>query len=156
MFVCVPNRYPYKGRGLDDCDGYHEGDRKRLDFLSKIRGGVTVSGGELLFQGAFVSMLLRRCKKLGLHTALDTSGYAAWNTFEEVLKNVDLVLYDLKQMDPELHKKATGKNNDLILGNLRKIPPDKRIWLRIPLIPGFNDAEVNIKKVGEIGREMGG
>jgi len=124
-------------------------------FYQKSNGGVTISGGEPLFQEAFVASLLKACKDLGLHTALDTSGYASWDTFEKALKHVDLVLYDIKHMDPKLHEEATGQNNELILSNLRKIPPDKRVWLRIPLVPGFNDTEDNLKKVGELGREIG-
>jgi len=124
-------------------------------FYQESGGGVTISGGEPLFQGAFVASLLKACKDLGLHTALDTSGYASWAVFEKVLNYVDLVLYDIKHTDPALHKEATGKSNDLILTNLRRIPPGKKIWLRIPLIPGFNDGKENINKVVEIAGEVG-
>lgn len=121
----------------------------------KSGGGVTVSGGEPMFQGEFVYHLLKACKKRGYHTALDTCGYAPWPEMEKVLEHVDLVLYDIKHLDPERHRKATGKRNDVILENLRKIPPHVKIWLRIPLIPGFNDSYEHLRRVGELGKEIG-
>ncbi len=124
-------------------------------FYFKSGGGVTVSGGEPLFQWQFVYNLLTACKQRHFHTALDTSGYAPWPVLEKVLEHVDLVLYDIKHMDPQRHKEATGKSNRLILSNLRKIPRQKKVWLRIPLIPGFNDSEDNLTRVGELGREIG-
>ena len=123
-------------------------------FYHRSKGGVTISGGEPLFQAAFVTRLLRACKQRGFHTALDTSGYAPWASFEKVLKYVDLVLYDIKHMDSKLHKKMTGHSNELILGNIRKLPVDKRVWLRIPLVTGFNDTKENLEKVGELGKEI--
>lgn len=122
-------------------------------FYRKSNGGVTISGGEPLFQEAFVYSLLQACKQRGFHTALDTSGYAPWQVFKKVLDYVDLILYDIKHMNSKAHKKATGQPNDLILSNFHKIPSRKIIWLRIPLIAGFNDTEENLKKVAELGRE---
>ncbi|MBW2003365.1 MAG: glycyl-radical enzyme activating protein [Deltaproteobacteria bacterium] len=118
-------------------------------------GGVTISGGEPLFQGSFTYNLLRACKERGLHTALDTCGYAPWTLMEKVLRYVDLVLYDIKHMDPKAHKQATGKSNSLILRNVHKIPHHIKVWLRIPLIPEFNDSDENLRKVVELGREIG-
>jgi len=123
-------------------------------FYQKSKGGITISGGEPLFQAAFVTSILSSCKQRGFHTALDTSGHGPWHALENLFKYVDLILYDIKHMDPILHEKATGQTNELILSNLRKIPPDKRIWLRIPIIPGFNDDKENINKIEEIAREV--
>lgn len=124
-------------------------------FYRKSNGGVTVSGGEPLSQEVFVTSLLQVCKQKGYQTALDTSGYAPWPVFKKTLEYVDLVLYDIKHMNPKLHKEATGQSNELILNNIRKIPRDKRVWLRIPLVPGFNDTKENVEKVGELGKEIG-
>jgi pyruvate formate lyase activating enzyme len=124
-------------------------------FYHKSGGGVTVSGGEPLLQWQFVDSLLTACKQRHLHTALDTSGYAPWPVLEKVLEHVDLVLYDIKHMDPARHREATGKSNRLILSNLRMIPRQKKVWLRIPLIPEFNDSEENMTRVSELGREIG-
>ena len=124
-------------------------------FYQKSGGGVTISGGEPLLQWQFVYRLLEACKQRHLHTALDTCGYAPWPILKKVLEHVDLVLYDIKHMDPKLHKEATGKGNRLVLSNLRRIPRQKKVWLRIPLIPGFNDSEENLTRVSELGREIG-
>jgi pyruvate formate lyase activating enzyme len=123
-------------------------------FYQRSGGGVTISGGEPLLQWKFVSSLLKAIKQRHLHTALDTCGYAHWPTLERVLEHVDLVLYDIKHMNPGLHIEATGKSNRLILNNLRKIPSRTRIWLRMPLIPGFNDSEDNLTKLCRLGREI--
>ncbi len=117
-------------------------------------GGVTVSGGEPLMQAKFTGELLKTCKDRGLHTALDTCGYAPWPVFEKVLTYVDLVLYDIKHMDPEIHKQATGERNDLILENLRRIPSHAKVWLRLPFIPGFNDSAKNLEEVARLGKEI--
>lgn len=124
-------------------------------FYRKSGGGITISGGEPLLQWQFVCRLLEACQQRHLHTALDTCGYAPWPTLEKVLEHVDLVLYDIKHMEPKLHKEATGKSNRLILNNVRMMPAQTNVWLRIPLIPGFNDSEENLAKLSRLGREIG-
>ena len=86
-----------------------------------MRGGVTLSGGEPLAQPEFAVSILKLSKDAGIHTAIDTCGYAPWETINRVLEYVDLVLYDLKHMDPVEHEKATGVSNSLILDNARRI-----------------------------------
>ena len=124
-------------------------------FYRNSGGGVTISGGEPLFQWEFVSKLLKTCKERSLHTALDTTGYARWNALENVLKYVDLVLYDIKHMDSRSHKEGTGKGNSLILSNLHRIGSTSKVWLRVPLIPGYNDTVENLREVGKLGAEIG-
>ncbi|HUV59027.1 MAG TPA: glycyl-radical enzyme activating protein [Desulfatiglandales bacterium] len=124
-------------------------------FYYRSGGGVTISGGEPLCQPSFTHKLLKACKERGYHTALDTCGFAPWSALERVLEYVDLVLYDIKHMDPKPHKEATGKSNALILRNVRKIPRHIKVWLRIPLVPGYNDSDENLRKIGELGREIG-
>jgi len=124
-------------------------------FYHRSSGGVTISGGEPLLQWQFVHRLLRACKQRHLHTALDTCGYTQWPILKKVMEHVDLVLYDIKHMNPALHKKATGKSNRLILHNVRMIPPQTKVWLRLPLIPGFNDSEENLTELSRLGREIG-
>jgi len=124
-------------------------------FYQRSGGGVTISGGEPLFQWQFVSRLLAACKQRHLHIALDTCGYAPWPILKKVLEYVDLVLYDIKHIAPKLHKKATGKSNRLILNNLRLMHPPTKVWLRMPLIPGFNDSEDNLAEISRLGREIG-
>jgi len=120
-------------------------------FFENSKGGMTISGGEPLSQPEFTTEVFKKAKENGIHTSLDTSGYAAWSVIEKVIEYVDLVLYDLKQMDSGRHKEYTGVPNELIIENLKKI--DKKgipIWVRIPTIPGLNDGEDNFRKIGEL------
>jgi pyruvate formate lyase activating enzyme len=113
---------------------------KDRDLLLDSRGGVTLSGGEPLAQPDFAVDLLRFLKDSGYHTAVDTSGYAPWGVFEQALRYTDLLLFDLKHLDPVKHRQYTGKDNRLILENLYKASErGKRIWIRVPLIPWVND-----------------
>lgn len=116
-------------------------------FYQRSGGGVTLSGGEPLAQLDFAISILKLCKDAGFHTAIDTCGHASWETIERVLEYVDLVLYDLKHMDPVEHEKATGVSNNLILDNVLRICHESRVSLmiRIPVIPGFNDNLENIE-----------
>jgi pyruvate formate lyase activating enzyme len=119
--------------------------RKDIPFYDNSGGGVTLSGGEPTLQHEFAHALLKQCKTEGLHTALDTSGQAQWSTFEKVLPYVDIVLYDLKLMESAQHKIYTGVSNRLILENLVKIGASGvPVEIRIPIIPGINDAQENI------------
>lgn len=116
-------------------------------FYRNSGGGVTASGGEPLYQWKFVKEMFKRLQTKGIHTALDTCGYAPWEVLKEVLPYTDLVLYDLKHMDSKTHKALTGKDNSLILTNAEKTARIVETWFRIPLIPGYNDTEKNIKEL---------
>jgi pyruvate formate lyase activating enzyme len=124
-----------------------------------VSGGVTVSGGEPLSQSEFVAAFLKQCREQGLHTALDTCGYASPAKLTTLLPHCDLVLYDLKLMDPDQHQKWTGVNNLLILENLKMLAAAFRktgrpgIWIRTPLIPGATANETNIRAIGNWLRE---
>jgi len=129
---------------------------KDEQFYLNSGGGVTLSGGEPLFQGEFAYELLKACKERGFHTALDTSGYCDWKILGRILDHTDLVLYDIKHLDEERHKWGTGKNSQLILENLSKVAgKGKKIWLRIPVIAGYNDFSDDIIKVINLGLEVG-
>ncbi len=111
-------------------------------FFDESGGGVTISGGECLCQPLFTLELLKRCKSEGMHTAVDTTGFAPWPAVESVLPYADLFLYDLKCMDSELHRRVIGVPNELILENALKIAAaGGRFQIRIPVIPLFNDSE---------------
>jgi pyruvate formate lyase activating enzyme len=124
-------------------------------FYENSGGGMTVSGGEPLVQWEFVSSVLQRCREKGLHTALDTSGMAPWKNLERVLEHADLVLFDIKHMDSAIHKKGTGVGNETILENARKVAERATTWIRIPLIPGFNDSESNVTRAAHFAGEIG-
>lgn len=126
-------------------------------FYDESGGGVTFSGGEPLSQSEFLLELLTQCKKREYHIAVDTSGYGATETIKEVSSLTDLFLYDLKLMDDDKHIKYTGVSNKLILENLKIISQlGKRIYIRIPLIPGVNDDESNIRATAKVIQETAG
>ncbi|MGC9324203.1 MAG: glycyl-radical enzyme activating protein [Desulfomonilia bacterium] len=124
-------------------------------FYVNTGGGVTVSGGEPLLQHEFISMLFSGLKDRGVHTALDTSGFSPWDVMRRVLEHVDLVLFDVKHLDPVKHRCVIGVDNELILGNLRKASDLCEIWVRTPLIPGFNDDFKHADAIVDLAREIG-
>ena len=125
-------------------------------FFERSGGGVTISGGEPLSQPAYTLALLRAFKKSGVHTALDTTGFASWEVVERVLPFTDLFLLDLKHVDNASHRSATGVANERILDNARRMAQaGARMQIRVPLIPRFNDSEEHIHRVGTFVKELG-
>ena len=133
-------------------DLFHEVNKDRVYYI-KSGGGITVSGGEPTLQPEFVEQFLKKCKDNGLSTALDTCGYASKETFKKILPYVDLILLDIKEIDPEKHKKYTGVSNEKILENAKWLAcyvkdHNKKLWIRTPLIPTYTATEQNIKGIG--------
>ncbi len=123
-------------------------------FYETSGGGVTFSGGEPMVQVEFLADVLPRCKEEGIHVALDTSGVLPWDAYERVLPFVDLVLLDLKIMDPARHKAATGMTNENVLAAARRLATmGKPVWVRTPIIPGYTSDPDNIAAIGEFIRE---
>jgi pyruvate formate lyase activating enzyme len=128
-------------------------------FFQRSGGGLTLSGGEPTSQPAFARELLRRYKvdEYGPHTALETCGYAPWEDLAGLLEYIDVVLYDIKVMDPGLHKKYTGVDNANILSNVARIAQaGYRLILRLPLIPGYTDDEANVQAIADFVRQLPG
>ncbi|MFZ5809455.1 MAG: glycyl-radical enzyme activating protein [Chloroflexota bacterium] len=122
-----------------------------LPFYEQSNGGVTFSGGEPLMQPRFLKALLSACRQQGIHTALDTCGYASWNLIDSLRQDVNLFLYDIKVLDDTLHRKFTGVSNHLILDNLRRLSQcGSNIIVRFPLIPGVNDNEEQVRQLAEL------
>ncbi len=110
------------------------------DFLIKYGGGVTLSGGEVMVQAAFVESLVRRLKARGLHVALDTNGHLGNHVGEGLLHDVDLWLLDLKAYDEAIHKHVTGQSNTAVKAFARRLSKaGERIWVRFVLVPGLTD-----------------
>lgn len=119
-----------------------------IPFYKRSDGGVTFSGGEPFLQAEFLKNCLMECVKKNIHTAVDTSGFVEENKLKEILPFVNLFLYDIKTLDNNKHKNATGVSNKIILDNLRMLLKSKaRVHLRIPIIPTFNDSVEDIQKV---------
>ena len=122
-------------------------------------GGVTFSGGEPLLQPAFLRRSLAMCKQKGMHTALETSGYASPKVFDSVIDLVDLFLFDLKLLDEADHKRYTGVSNGIIKRNLSTLVAKGRggdVVLRFPVITGVNDTGKNIEEFLDFVRGLKG
>jgi len=124
-------------------------------FYEQSGGGVTLSGGEVLCQAEAAEALARACNALGIHVAIDTCGHVPYENLARLSDCADLFLYDLKHLDPALHKKYTGQDNQLILGNLRRLSESgAAIFLRIPLIEGFNADDRHIGALADFCRNL--
>lgn len=124
-------------------------------FYRNSKGGATLSGGEVLFHSDFALEILKQCKNEHLHTTIDTSGYADWSVWEKLINYVDLVLLDIKHLDSKIHKEWTGVDNTKILENAPKIAKLTKMWVRVPIIPGFNDTRDNIIETARFAFQIG-
>jgi len=128
-----------------------------LPFYRNSGGGMTLSGGEPTSHIEFSINLLKEAKKNALHVCLDTNGFCNWDSLESLIKYTDIVLFDLKHLDSNLHYKMTGVKNDLIIDNLKKLANSgQTFWIRIPVIPDFNDSIDYHKDVSAFIRELKG
>ena len=123
-------------------------------YYTQSKGGITVSGGEPTIQSEFILKFLKFCKENDIHTALDTCGYAPENIYRKLLPYVDLVLFDIKEIDLEKHRQFTSIPNDLILRNAIWIANyindnKKQFWVRTPIIPNFTATEETIRSIGK-------
>ena len=128
---------------------------KDLQFYNNSGGGLTISGGEPLMQHEFIKELLKKAKENNLNTAIETCGYAKWDSILELVPYVDTFLWDVKETNDELHKKYTRVSNKLILENLYKLnKTEAKIILRCPIIPGYNDREDHFEAIGRMANEL--
>ncbi|MCJ7565297.1 MAG: glycyl-radical enzyme activating protein [Candidatus Aminicenantes bacterium] len=144
--VCMYEALQIAGRKVSVPEVMAEIEKDRI-FYEQSGGGVTLSGGEPLSQPAFCEAILTELDQRNIPTALDTSGLAPWGVLWRSASKADLILYDLKMMDGEKHKKYTGVTNNRILDNLKKLAAAKKdIAVRIPLMAGVNDDKENIRR----------
>jgi len=147
--TCYSGAREFSGRAVTLREVMAQVERE-IPFYDESGGGVTFSGGEPLMQPGFLSALLHACREQEIHTVVDTSGFANWNVFEQIRRDVDLFIYDLKHMNSTHHRKVTGVLNEPILSNLHALSErGHRILVRIPLIPGINDDGQNLRQSGE-------
>jgi pyruvate formate lyase activating enzyme len=132
-----------------------EVERDQL-FYRQSGGGVTFGGGEPLAQPWFLRAILQALRARRIHSAVDTCGLAPTKTVQALVPWVDLWLYDLKVMDRSIHRQYTGQSNDLILENLSVLARlGAPIWVRMPVIPGFNDLPGNVQHTAEFLNDLG-
>jgi len=131
--------------------------RDRVYYNRSGGGGVTLSGGECLWQPDFSEALLKASKEYGISTAIETTGYAEMDVIRRLLPYVDTVLMDIKHTDPEKHKEFTTRDNGLILENAKHIAREaKCLIVRTPVIPTFNDTEDEIRSIANFAKSLDG
>jgi pyruvate formate lyase activating enzyme len=132
--------------------------RRQRPFFRHSGGGVTVTGGEVTTQPAFAAAILQGCQAAGIHTAIETCGACSWSVLEGLLVHTDLVLYDLKLMDDDDHRRWVGASNRAILANAANLGASawaERVLVRTPLIPNITDTAKNLRAVFGFMREAG-
>jgi len=141
------------GEYWDLNDLYYEIQKDNI-YYTQSKGGITVSGGEPTIQSDFVQKFLKLCKENSIHTTLDTCGYTSEEVLRKLFPYVDLVLFDIKEIDSEKHRRFTNISNDLILENAIWIAKylnanNKHLWVRTPIIPNYTATVENIKGIGD-------
>jgi pyruvate formate lyase activating enzyme len=160
---CPGNAMELLGRRIDNDELFNELFKDRA-FYEKSGGGVTASGGEPTLQADSVADLFARLKTARIHTALDTCGLCSARSLDKLLPVTDLVLYDLKEIDPMRHTDFTGRTNTQILDNLlylgdalRRRFPETKLWICTPLITGATASSENLRGLGSfIARNLDG
>ena len=168
-WCCNPESQEYKiqtmkVQGEDKVIGRDVTVREMIEEVEKDRvyyyrsgGGMTLSGGECLCQPEFAGALLRAAKERGISTAIESMACAKWETIETILPYLDTYLMDIKHTNPAKHKEFTGRSNELMLENAKKIADSHmtELSIRVPVIPGFNDTEIEIRDIAAYVRELG-
>ncbi len=143
--ACYKGALDYFGKCMSVDDLFDTVIKDEVYYRSS-GGGVTIGGGEPTFQPFFTRALLKRCKENHVHSAVDTCGYTLTEEGIKVLEDADLLLFDLKGMDPEEHRQNTGVSNEPILKNLQRLDAiGKPIIIRMPIVPGYNDSNQGIE-----------
>ena len=147
--ACVPEALNISGKRMTVEEVFNVVKRD-YDYYEASGGGVTASGGEILMQPDFVAALFKRCRNEGIGTCADTSGFGGNEAFKKILEYSDLVLFDLKHMDPVEHMRECGQSNELILSNLDvAVKSSAQIIIRVPLIPDFNTSDEALSAIAQ-------
>lgn len=131
---------------------------KDRNYYRRSRGGLTLSGGESLCQPEFARALLKVAKSKGINTAMESMGCASYETIEGILPYLDTYLMDIKHTNPDKHREFTGKSNELMLENARKIAASgkTKLVIRVPVIPTFNDTPEEIAAIAQFADKLPG
>jgi pyruvate formate lyase activating enzyme len=152
--VCYSEAIRLLGQRMTVEELVEEAKKDRV-FYKHSGGGITLSGGEPLLNPDFTLRLLQALKEEGIGVGVDACGHVPWASIEPMLPYIDFFLWDIKHMDSQKHREFTGASNELILSNARSVS-DKNIslYIRVPVIPGYNDSEENIKATCEFARGL--
>jgi pyruvate formate lyase activating enzyme len=146
--VCNANALVVSGERMSVAEVMEELKKDAIQYR-RSGGGITLSGGEPLYQPDFSSEILKACSAVGWHTAVETTGLASEEVIRQVIPLIDLVLLDIKCIDPEVFKENTGGSNAVIIKNAFLIGElAKEVIGRVPVVPGFNADEQSIKMIG--------
>lgn len=150
QFCHNPDTWNIQGGELTDSETLLEEIKSYLPYYQASGGGVTVSGGEPLVQASFVLDLFKKCKEAGIHTTLDTTGIIWSPDVEQLLDYTDLVLLDLKEMDPDKHSMLTGCSNTNVLRFARELEKRQvKVWIRHVIVPGLTDELAGLEQIGQ-------
>ena len=152
--ACKASALELYGKTMTAEEVYDEVKRDKI-FFDTSGGGVTISGGEPLFQPSFTAKILDLCRKGGIHTAIETSGFASKSDFTAVIKHCDLVLFDIKETDDKKHELYTGVPLSVVLENLKLLGESKIPFIiRAPIIPSINDNEKHFSALKDLRNSM--
>lgn len=145
------------GRDVTVAEVMHEVEKDRA-YYRRSGGGITLSGGESLCQPQFARDLLRAAKEAGITTAMESMACAKYEVIESILPYLDQYLMDIKHMNPQKHKEFTGKSNELMLENARKVAASgmTELSIRVPVIPTFNDTPDEIRDIARFADKLPG
>ncbi len=126
-------------------------------YYRRTQGGLTLSGGECLCQPDFARDLLRAAKEAGITTAIESMACAKYEVIESILPYLDQYLMDIKHMNPEKHKAFTGRSNELMLENAKKVAASgmTELSIRVPVVPTFNDTPEEIAAIAKYAEQIG-
>jgi pyruvate formate lyase activating enzyme len=142
---CPNGALSIKGYHVQAADIVARAERMK-PFFEHSGGGITLTGGEVSAQADFSARVLEGCRNAGIHTAVETCGACTWEKLEKLLPHTDLLLYDLKLIDRDLHRRWTGADNRQILSNASRLS-DHEVQVRVPLIPGITDTDRNLSEI---------
>lgn len=156
LFCQNRDTWPARQGRVVTCSELLDDIKRYQPYMASSGGGITASGGEPILQPQFVGALFAAARAEGIHTALDTSGLTGLTpAVEALLENTDLVLLDIKHVDPEAHQKLTGRPNDRILSFARHLAHiAKPVWIRHVIVPGFTDSADSARETARFLREL--
>lgn len=132
--------------------------KRDMPYYSRSEGGLTLSGGECLLQPDFAVALLKGAKQMGVSTAIESMGYASWDTVQKILPYLDTYLMDIKHLDPVKHKEWCGRENTMMLENALRVARSGKcnLIIRVPVIPGFNDTDKELLAIAKFAEYLPG